>query len=144
MAYATASDISSEFKNITFSSTTAVTDTEVTEFIDQESAYINSVIAGRYVVPVTGTESLKTLKVICIELVAMRVKRIMAVKTGNVDTSQESLSNPSKSPHTKLNEIREGITLLTDATLKNSNGGVSSYTVTNNIENTFKRNTDQW
>ena len=83
MGYCTVGDVSSDFKNIEFSATSTVTDTEVGDFIDQESAFIDSMICSVYVVPVTGSSSLLLLKKIAIALVADRVRHVLYTKTGH-------------------------------------------------------------
>jgi len=78
--YADVADIESEFKNITFSSGFAVTDTEVTAFIVQEEAIINATISNRYVTPITGTDPIEVMKSITIVFVAYRVAKIINLK----------------------------------------------------------------
>ena len=92
MAYSTNSDIQSEFKNLAYSSS-GITSAEVDEFIAQEDAYIDGRIGNKYDTPVTASNSVKILKTISIQLVAARVKTILAVKTGIPVTDQDSSSN---------------------------------------------------
>ena len=144
MSYASYTDIQSEFKSLTFSATTAVTSTEVTEFTTQESALIDCIVGSRYETPVTGTSSLSLLKSICIELVTNRIKKIMAVKTGTDATTQDSAQKEFTAMD-KLKMIRDGKILLKDATLLSSDAGITSYaSINSDVTLTFQRNTDQW
>ena len=52
MAYSTNAQVASEFKSITFSSSTSVTDTEVDRFIVEADEEINYKIGRVYVVPI--------------------------------------------------------------------------------------------
>ena len=143
MAYSTNSDIQSEFKNLAYSSS-GITSAEVDEFIAQEDAYIDGLIGNKYDTPVTGAKSVKILKNISIQLVAARVKTILAVKTGIPITEQNSESNLAVLAKEKLEQIVSGALLLSDADLKTANDGVDSFAVSDDIDHVFKRDTDQW
>lgn len=88
MAYCTATEVASEFKGMTFSATTSVTDTEVAAFIAREDAFIDSRVALKYTVPVTGASSLLIMKKVCLNLVVGKIKNIMSVKTGDPKADQ--------------------------------------------------------
>lgn len=149
MAYATSTDIASEFKNITFDSSSAVTDAEVDGFIEQEEAVINATISNRYEIPVTGTEALKVLKKVTIDYVACRVAKILNLK--------KDIPIPEKFVPQTLNEcaafresqkllfkIRDGKMILADAEAVSSEQGVKSYNASNNICPLWERDTKQW
>lgn len=144
MAYCTYSDVQSEFKSLTFSSSTPVKDTEVTEFVVQTDALINAMISNRYVVPVvTGTQSLSLLKMISIQIVTERIKSIVAVKTGDEETSQDPNKQFLISPMDMLKKISEGDIDLIGAEESGSNG-VKSYNSDYSIKHVFKKGCDQW
>jgi len=82
MAYCIVSDVQSMFKNITFAATDAITDTEVSNWIDEESAILDSLLRARYNIPLTGTNSLEVLKKVCAFIVAGRVDVILNQSTG--------------------------------------------------------------
>lgn len=146
MGYCALADVQAEFKSITFSSTTAVTDTEVNGFIDDSSAVMDSRLALRYQTPVTGAVSLSVLKVICSQMVAERIRKIIAVKTGNKDTDQAagSAPKPKNTPEDMLQMIVDGTMMLVDANLIQASNGIKSYTYTNNVTPKFQRGTKQW
>ena len=144
MAYCTASDVQSEFKKLTVGASTPVTSTEITEFIVQADALINARLANRWITPITGTESLSIIKMISILLVKERIEKILSVKTGKPEGSQEQDEPAQDTGLGMLNQIMDGKLLLTDATLANSKDGVSSYNVDNDIEATFDSTGDLW
>jgi len=148
MAYATSAHISSEFKDITFSASTKVTDTEVDRFIEEADAEIDSVLSKRYVTPITGSVSLILIRQISIWLVAQRVKDILVVKTGVKGSDQGNLRNDDIRLDRKAKNMLQDIVNekldLVDATFLDSSGGVSSYNVDNNIGHVFDRESNQW
>lgn len=145
MAYSTATDIQSEFKGTTFSATSAITSTEVAEFITQTDAMIDAKISNRYTTPVTSTEALKVLKTISIGFVSKRVANILKVKTGEVSKDQDPKYDDLYSLAKKmLEDIRKGDLVLSGAALSSSKAGVSSFNVDNDVEHTMKKGIDQW
>lgn len=146
MGYCVIADVQAEFKSITFSPTTAVTDTEVNAYIADASALMDARLALRYQTPVTGAVSLSVLKVICARKVANHIRKILAVKTGNKDTEQ-ALGTDQKqkaSPEDMLQMIVDGTMMLVDADLIQASNGIKSYTYTNQTERTFTRDSKQW
>jgi hypothetical protein len=143
MAYSLNTDVQAEFKNLTYSSN-GITSAEVDEFISQEDAYINGIVGRKYETPVTGSDSLKILKTISVQLVAARVKRILAVKTGIAETDQDSSTNLQAMALKKLDEIALGKLLLSDATLGRASDGVNSFAVSDDLSHIFKRDVQQW
>lgn len=145
MAYSTNSQVAGEFKNISFSASTPVTDTEVDRFIEEIDQYIDSRIGKKYEVPVTGSASIIILRQISIWLVADRVKKILEIKNVNSKAVAQGV-RPGlyEEAMEMLDDIVDGDLLLPDATLLSSGDGFDSYTYANSIDPTFKRNTDQW
>lgn len=125
MSYCSVPDVASDFKNITFNATSTVTDSEVESFIEQESAFMDSMICSVYVVPVTGTQSLLLLKKIAIHLVADRVRHVLYTKTGqdNKDQDTKGLKSLSRDPRGDLKMIQSGALKLADAVALTSNIG---------------------
>ena len=60
--YASASDISKYYNNKEFGSDTAVTDTEVEAFITIQEAYVDAILRPLYVLPLTESEDVSTIK----------------------------------------------------------------------------------
>ena len=143
MAYSTNANVATEFKNLTYSSN-GITSAEVDEFIDQEDAFIDGIVGRKYETPVTGTYALRILKTISVQLVASRVKRILAVKTGIPETEQDSSSGLFGMAKTKLDDIAEGRLILSDGTLARASDGVDSFAVSDDLSHIFKRDVEQW
>ena len=143
MAYSTNSDIQSEFKSLTYNSN-GITSAEVDAFIEQEDAYIDGIVGRKYVTPITGTYALRIMKTISVQLVASRVKRILAVKTGIASTDQDSMGDLFQMAKTKLDDIAEGRLILSDAVLARASDGVDSFAVSDDIKHIFKRDEQQW
>lgn len=144
MAYCTSSDVTKEFKNITFSATSSVTSDDVTEFISQADAFINSQLANKFSVPITGTEALKIVKRLSIWLVTGRIKSILKVKTGQDIGDQGTDSDLIKMAKDELKDISKGKASLIDAPLFSTSDGVKSFAVDEGLEFTFKKDVDQW
>lgn len=143
MAYCTNTDVSSEFKGITFSSSTPVTADEVTEFIAQSDAVIDGYLNNKYVTPITGASSLAIVKMISIYMVSKRVKAILRVKTGGTGET-ENRGDFEDMAKSLINDLKSSKLNLPDATLVQSGGGIDSYTNTNDVPHIFDRDKDQW
>jgi hypothetical protein len=146
MAYATASDVQSEFRNADFSaSNAAVSTAEVTEFLVQEEAIINGQIGGVYSVPVSSSSTIAVsiLKAILIMRVKSRICSILAVKTGDPKGEQGNASTELKEKSDKLVELIIKRELhLYDASPAVT--AVHSYTNAEDLTHVFKREEDQW
>lgn len=144
MAYATVANVTSEFKNITFSVSSPVTTAEVERFIEEADAHIEGVLSQKYVTPITGTTSLIIVRQISIWLVVQRVKDILAVKSGNQSANQEQGERLDNLAKDMLKDIIDENILLSDATLLDNSDGAFDYNSNNNITQTFKAGEDQW
>ena len=129
MGYSTQTQIQAEFKSITFSTTSAITASTVASFILQIDAIIDTKLALKYVVPVTGTTSLTLISMISATLVSEKIKKILEVKTENASKVQSSMNiSKEKMMMQMLEDIVAGKILLTDAILKSASDGVRNYT----------------
>ncbi len=149
MSYATASDIEKEFKNITFDTGDAIQASEVTGFIEEEEAVINSTISNRYVIPITGTVSILVMKNITIAFVAYRVAKILNLKKNEPIPEQFVPQNLNEGATRRLAQkllfdIRNGIVELNDAVGVTKDNGVTGYNANNEIEPIFERDKVQW
>ncbi len=144
MAYCTNAHVASEFKDIVFSSGTVVTDTEVDRFIAEQDAVINGKVGLKYEVPLTGASSLLIARMICTALVAARISKIIAMKTGKPPKDQARINDEGDSAMKMLGEIVSGKLLLSDSDLAVSHDGVSSYNYNNDITHSFDVTTQQW
>ncbi len=146
MAYSTFAQVSSEFKSITFSATTEVTSTEITRFIEEADAEIDSFVGRKYVVPITQSESLKIMRMLSIWLVADRVREIMQMKDVGIEKLKQGVRAPNSAKRARdmLDKIVDGEIKLSDASLSTTHDGVQSFAVEESLEHTFKKGVDQW
>jgi hypothetical protein len=148
MAYSALADISAEFKNIAFNSSTNVTDAAVNGFIAEADALINSYIGTRYTTPVTTAgDGLTLLKLLSRSLVSARVKTIMEVKSEkNTDASQNVrgiLLSPSQCMKI-LNDIQQNNITLAGAAPLIASGGFYSNNAANDECPVAKKDERQW
>lgn len=151
-AYCSTSDIQAEIKKLPLDATTPVTTDQVTEFIDQESARINSYITARYTLPISGTESLLFLKRICIALVTWRVSDILSTRKTqmlpNGMISQDlSGATAYKQAVKDLKALAKGDIKLPDESVSNSTPGKAFFSSNNldtSFESAFDVSEDQW
>lgn len=145
MAYAADTDIQAEFKSITFSGNASVSTADVTEFISQEEAALNAAVSTVYATPITSTNGVKIMKLMTTLMVKARIMDILPVKTGNADVEQ---GNPADALRERVGDMLKRILnktlLLADATLSETSGGVKDYNSSNDIEQKWQRDVDQW
>lgn len=145
MAYCNNAQVASEFKEITFSTSSSVTTADVDRFIEEADSEIDARIGTRFVVPVTGPISLITLRQISIWLVTYRIREILRVKNPSKETEQNVRDGNMRAQALKmLDDIVKGLMTLADASLINSADGVSSYGVSAGLEHTFRKGEDSW
>ena len=146
MAYCTEADVKIEFKNILWDTPGGIASTTITEWCDQESAIIDSYLSKVYTVPITGTQSLKTVKKIAIMLVSCRVKKTLQVKEIPPAT-QDQVGEDCKKAYELLESLVEMELLLSDAIVivgtVTGIGGVWS-NVSEHIPCTFDKDKCQW
>jgi phage gp36-like protein len=152
MPYCAETDIEAEIKGLVLSTGSLPTLAQVTAFIDQESARMDSYITTRYALPITGTESLKALKRICIALVTWRVSDIISTR------KQQSLPNGMisqdlsgatayKQAIKDLESMAKGLLKLPDQATSNSSAGASYFASGNSdtsYEKIFEVDKKQW
>lgn len=132
--YCSIQDIKDEFKQIVFATlpNTGATLTEavVTEWITQESEYIDARISVRYQTPVLSsyTSAFSVLKRICIFRVCQRVKNKIEVKANATQLSSEEkyTQNYVQTPNYDLEQIAKGNLILKNVPLVNSSGDIAS------------------
>jgi len=147
MAYSTPTLISSEFKSITFSATTKVTEDEVTQFIVEADAYIDARIGLIYTTPVTlaaSPKSMEVLKTISIGLVAQRIAKIMELKSTSPQGDQAIPVDLAIQARANLEMIVKRELLLSDAVSISSVQGVKSYSSSNTVTRVFDQSKTQW
>lgn len=144
MAYCTTTQVQGEFKNITFSASTSVTDTEVSAIISEVDAEIDGRLGVKYVTPITGTNALLICRTISIYLVAARVSKIQEIKTGEADKDQPRRVEEKLAALQMIKDIIDGKILLSDAIARSSYNGVRGYTYENSVESLIDVESEQW
>ncbi len=146
MAYTAVTDIEGEFKSVTFGSATAVTLTQVNEFIAQEEAAIDAAVGAVYVTPVTvGSQAVAVMKLMSTLMVKARVLDKLYVKSADQKTDQGTPAEDlRKRVAEMLKQIQKKIMPLPGASLISSVGGVRSYTDDTQKDHIFQRDVDQW
>ena len=146
MAYGDIDDVEAYFKSIDFGAATAsVADAEVTDLLDRQSARVDSKIAKKYVVPVTGTEAVKALTDIVVRLVAATVIRILNSTVGVSENELNRAAALEKGANADLDALAKGTALLSDATLASATAlDPESYNYVNDEQPVFEKEVDQW
>lgn len=144
MAYSTLALVTSEFKAVSFTATSAVKDIEVEQWIIEADAYIDGRIGLIYSTPVTGTKSLEILKTISIGIVAQRIARVMEVKSTTAKGDQLIPKDLILEAEKKLDMIVNRQLLLSDASFISTTQGVKSYTSSNTVLRAFDQSKAQW
>jgi hypothetical protein len=147
MAYVTETLIEAEFKDIDFTASSAVTTTDITEFITQEEAMLNAQLNTVYSVPIASASSpiaFNVCRLAATLFVKARILDILYVKS-NTEADQENTGDAVRLvAQGMIDKILDKTMLLYDATLAESNGGVRSYGSENDYEAKFTMDDDQW
>lgn len=148
MAYATNAEIEADFKDSTFTTTSNVKTADVTQFIVEADALINSYVGTVYTAPVSASgEGLSLLKLLSRSLVAARIKRIMEVKQEKNADPNQNIVGVLLSPTAVmkiLKDIQERNIALAGAELLVSSGGFYSNNDSNDIAPVVEKDTKQW
>jgi phage gp36-like protein len=144
MPYAESSHITAEFADVTFSASTKVSTDDITRFLAEADAEINTRLCNRYAVPITGTESLVLMRMIEIWLVKHRIMGILKVKTPIAKADQGGETDLRTQAIEMLKQLSDGELLLSDAPRATSEEGVKSYSADEEVDHVFQRGEDQW
>lgn len=147
MGYTALEDIQAEFKNITFSSTTNVKDSDIDVYIVQADALINSYVGKRYTLPVsTSAEGYQLLKMISTALVADRVRARLEVKQStNATANQQPRRLMDVSTVMQiLKDIASGAVPLVGIDVASNGSGIYSENNYEMREPEFKKDESQW
>ena len=149
MAYATSANVASEFKNITFGASTAVTSTEVDRFITEAESLINARVGEIYTVPLdtsVSPEAFIIMRMISIMFVADRVRQVLQVKDVTLDELKQGVRPISsmKDAAKLLDKIVSREVILSDAVNQTAHQGMASFNEDNSIEHTFEKGIEQW
>lgn len=148
MAYTTTVEVQGDFKDMVFNTKSLVTSNDVTQFIVEADALINSYVGTVYTVPVTAAGDGKNLlKFLSRSLVSARIKTILEVKQPtNTDANQNVvgvLFSPSKVMQV-LKDIQTKNISLAGAESLVSGAGFYNNNVANGVEPTVLKGTKQW
>lgn len=148
MAYTTYTEVQGDFKNMTFNASTGnVIQSEVTQFIVEADALINSYVSAKYPTPVTEAgDGLNLLKMLSRTIVTLRIKAVLEVKSANAAIGQNAVSTLMSMPQiTKMLEsIKAGQLKLIGVTTTVSGGGFYSSNYADSIEPVIKKNDRIW
>lgn len=145
MAYSSVAQVEAEFKDVIFSTSTAVTDTDVTRFIEEADAEINARLSTRFNTPVASGDGLIILRKISILLVAARIKDILQVKMADKGVEQDTRGGAMRAEAKRiLDMIMSNQMNLPGAVLTFANEGVRSFCVDAGIVHNFQRDVKQW
>ena len=145
--YTCVEEIQSDFKDLTFSTTSNVSIEDCTGFIRESDALINAYVGARYTVPVTTGEGSRLLKLLSRSLVTARIKRIMEVKQDKSTDANQNVVGVLLSPTMVmkiLSDIRDNKLNLAGAASLVSGSGFYSSNVSNSVEPVIKKNDKQW
>ena len=122
MAYADISDIEGDLNGVDFSESTSLSESQVTEMIEQESAVIDQYLSAKYETPVTDSEALKVCKKICVDLVVHRVAKVLEID-GDTDAPDPNMYQSSrgaafKNSRQMLRDFASGALPLNGASIK--------------------------
>lgn len=141
------SNIQAYYGGTTFTSSTAVTDTQVNNWIDQATSIIYGVLEKRYVIPVTDSDDLLQLEPIADMYVNTNITRALGPRQ-LMDFRNKDTLKRIDTDHSKFYKILEKyengqINLVnTDNTTKRIMA--SSYNSDNSIESCAKFSEVQW
>ena len=148
MAYTTSEEIQSDFKDISFTSATNVTEDDVTQFIVEADALINAYVGAIYTVPVaTAGGGLSLLKLLSRSLVTARIKKIMEVKQEKSVDGNQNVVGVFLSPKEVmkiLSDIKDDVLKLEGAESLASGGGFYSNNYSNDVEAKVEKDSKQW
>lgn len=147
MAYTTYTEVQDDFKDITFTTTTNVKDTDVTQFIKEHDALINAKVGQVYVVPITTGDGLELLKLLSRSLTTARIKRLMEVKQEkSVDANQNVVSTllTPKEVMKILDDISKKNMVLDGGVLLSSTGGFSNGNNNRGVKPVVRKDIKQW
>lgn len=146
MGYCALADITADFANMVFDDNSKVKDSDVTSFIVDADALIDSYLSARYSLPVTGTRSLAVLKLYSRALVADKVAGILQIKQSTNQGANQNVRSglSTKDVLKQLGDLRDGSGQLPDADLASPGGGISSFNVKTGRVPEFRKDEKQW
>ena len=136
-----------DFKSIAFDRTTLVSIDDVSQFIVEADALINSYVGKKYQTPITADPSSVTLmKLFSRTIVRDRIKSILEVKqTSSTGANQDTRGAYStRDVMAQLRLIQTSQLSLSGAALRVTQGAFSSYNAEHGISPQFRKGVRQW
>lgn len=147
MAYTTYTEVQSDFKKLTFATGSGnVTQEDVTQFIVESDALIDSYVGAVYQTPVASGAGLNLLKLFSRSLTTARIKRIMEVKQEKNTDANQNVVGVLLSPSAvmkQLEQIRDKQIKL-DGAIPLSSSTFYSNNAANSIAPVIKKDERQW
>ncbi len=127
MAYHTEADIE-KILQIDINTNTAVTTAQCADIIAETDATINSKLADKYQLPITGSDSLLVIRRIATKISAGEIQRIFGFnyQRGADEETKERVPQLLSEGRSALNALVNGTAKLTDAILVSKTEKVSS------------------
>ncbi len=145
MSYCAAADVQAEFRELKIDSGSTLSTAQLTAFIAQSDAEIDSALAVKYQVPITGTQALLIVQMLSVWLTKDRIKGKLELKGGaDAKTNQELGIDYRKKAMEELKAYAAGTKKLVGATYATTADGVRSFTNDNSTPNIFDVGTKQW
>lgn len=118
MAYHTEADIE-KLLQIDITTTTAITSAQCADTIAETDATINSKLADKYQLPITGSDSLLVLRRIAAKISAGEIQRVFGFNYQRVadEETKERVPQLLSEGRSALNALVNGTAKLTDAVL---------------------------
>jgi len=149
MTYATAAQVTSEFKHADFTATSKVTTDKLGEILEEVDAEIDNYLSARYSLPITDASALVFLRKIALDIATFRLAKILNIKDSKTlpdGRIMQDISNGSVYAKTlrTLEALRDGKTILKGAAMRSNNAEVRSYTQENNTPHKFTMDKEMW
>jgi len=147
--YSTVADIQSLIKWTTFSTSSKVTTTEVTEYITEADTYIDSKLERIYVVPITNANDIEVLKYVSSRFAAVEVAQILILQaSGEIPSIIKEWNNKAKERLDKILTLEIDLPNSTKVELSTS-GKLYSFTAYGDDDNAapssqWNTGVDEW
>jgi hypothetical protein len=123
--YTTASDILNYFNGLTYTDSEGtdnnISQTDVNQFIDEQSVIIDLMIAKKYTLPITNASDLTYLKLVCDKLVVCQLDKILRAYAMDDESQFVRKRNYCKEGKEMIEDIMDGTIPL--STVQKSFGG---------------------
>lgn len=148
MGYCTLNEVQADFKSIEFTRTSLISIDDVTQFIVEADAVINSYVGKKYRIPIQNdSNSVSLMKFYSRTIVRDRVRAILKVKqstTTGANSDVRGTEFSTKDVMASLKDIQASKLALSGATELVSGGAFYSSNAANNVQPFFQKGKRQW